>query len=149
IVLSDERHFSPEARVCATPSLSTRQSPETPIRWWPELDRVLVARRPPPQPNPRFMLRNDPSRGAGRNGEPPPTHQCQCRSSPPRRLALADWIRHIFFPFSRRRWKPSTASTTGDRIRKHILTDLGTLEMPSITRDRLQQYLEQKAAQGH
>jgi hypothetical protein len=39
--------------------------------------------------------------------------------------------------------------TTGDRIRKHILTDLGSLEMPSITRDRLQQYLEQKAGRGH
>src|SRR5262245_43091492 len=50
---------------------------------------------------------------------------------------------------SRRRWKLSTASTTGDRIRKHILTDLGSLEMPSITRDLLQQYLEQKAAHGH
>jgi len=67
----------------------------------------------------------------------------------PRVWTLADWIRDSFFPFSRRRWKLSTASTTGDRIRKHILTDLGTLEMPSITRDRLQQYLEQKAAQGH
>src|SRR5215813_6947583 len=61
---------------------------------------------------------------------------------------LADWIRDSFLPFSRRRWKLSTASTTGDRIRKHILPDLGTLEIPSITRDLLQQYLEQKAAQG-
>src|SRR2546427_13252226 len=49
---------------------------------------------------------------------------------------------------SRRKWKLSTAATTGDRIRKHILTDLGSLEIPSITRDLLQQYLEQKAAQG-
>ena len=30
---------------------------------------------------------------------------------------LADWIRDSFLPFSRRRWKLSTASTTGDRIR--------------------------------
>jgi len=62
---------------------------------------------------------------------------------------LADWIRDGFLPFSRRHWKLSTASTTGDRIRKHILTDLGPLETASITRDLLQQYLEQKAAQGH
>src|SRR5215831_20243794 len=67
----------------------------------------------------------------------------------PRVWTLADWIRDSFLPFSRRRWKLSTASTTGDRIRKHILTDLGPLEMASITRVRLQQYLEQKAAQGH
>src|SRR5262250_3285833 len=66
----------------------------------------------------------------------------------PRVWTLADWIRDSFFPFSRRRWKLSTASTTGDRIRKHILTDLGTFEIQSITRDRLQQYLEQKAAGG-
>ena len=66
----------------------------------------------------------------------------------PHLWTLADWIRDSFLPFSRRRWKLSTASTTGDRIRKHILTDLGTLEMPSITRNLLQQYLEQKAAQG-
>ena len=62
---------------------------------------------------------------------------------------LADWIRDSFLPFSRRHWKLSTASTIGDRIHKHILTDLGTLEIPSIKRDFLQQYLEQKAALGH
>jgi len=61
---------------------------------------------------------------------------------------VADWIRDSFLPLSRRKWKLSTAATTGDRIRKHILTDLGSLEIPSITRDLLQQYLEQKAAQG-
>jgi integrase len=66
----------------------------------------------------------------------------------PRVWSLADWIRDTFLPFSRRRWKLSTASTAGDRIRKHILTDLGPLEIPSITRDLLQQYLEQKAARG-
>src|SRR5215510_1885600 len=71
------------------------------------------------------------------------------RKAFPRVWTLADWIRDSFLPFSRRRWKLSTASTTGDRIRKHILTDLGPLEIPSITRDLLQQYLEQKAAQGH
>ena len=62
---------------------------------------------------------------------------------------VGDWIRDTFLPFGRRKWKLSTASTTGDRIRKHILTDLGALEMRSITRDRLQQYLEHKAARGH
>src|SRR5215470_16782122 len=67
----------------------------------------------------------------------------------PRIGTLGDWIRDSFLPFSRRKWKLSTASTTGDRIRKHIITDLGSLEIPSITRVRLQQYLEQKAAQGH
>jgi integrase len=61
---------------------------------------------------------------------------------------LGDWIRDIFLPLSRRKWKLSTASTTGDRIRKHLITDLGTLEIHAVRRDRLQQYLEQKAATG-
>src|SRR5262245_54551327 len=67
----------------------------------------------------------------------------------PRLCKLGDWIREVFLPFSRRKWKLSTASTTGDRIRKHLIADLGSLEIASVTRDLLQQYLEQKAAQGH
>src|SRR5262245_12541195 len=61
---------------------------------------------------------------------------------------VGDWIRDTFLPFGRRKWKLSTASTTGDRIRKHLLADLATLEIRTITRDLLQQYLEQKLAQG-
>jgi integrase len=61
---------------------------------------------------------------------------------------LGDWIREVFLPLSRRKWKLSTASTTGDRIRTHLIADLGSLEIASLTRDRLQQYLEQKLAQG-
>jgi len=48
---------------------------------------------------------------------------------------VGDWIRDTFLPFGRRKWKLSTASTTGDRIRKHLLADLGTLEIRTITRD--------------
>ena len=66
----------------------------------------------------------------------------------PRVWLLEDWIREVFLPFSRRKWKLSTAATTGDRIRKHLIADLGSVEMPSLTRDHLQQYLEQKAASG-
>jgi integrase len=61
---------------------------------------------------------------------------------------VGEWIREVFLPFSRRKWKLSTASTTGDRIRKHLIADLGSLEIRSFTRDRLQQYLEHKLTQG-
>src|SRR5262245_17662934 len=57
---------------------------------------------------------------------------------------VGDWIEEVFLPFSRRKWKLSTASTSGDRIRKHLIADLGSLEIHAITRDLLQQYLEQK-----
>jgi hypothetical protein len=39
-----------------------------------------------------------------------------------RTWTVADWIRDMFLPLCRRKWKLSTASTTGDRIRKHIRT---------------------------
>ena len=66
----------------------------------------------------------------------------------PRGWTLGDWIREVFLPFSRRKWKLSTASTSGDRIRKHIIGDLGSFEIQSLTRDRLQEYLDQKLVQG-
>src|ERR1051326_5833433 len=54
----------------------------------------------------------------------------------------------MFLPLSRRKWKLSTASTTVDRIRKHLITDLGSPDIPSVTRELLQRYLEQKPADG-
>jgi integrase len=65
-----------------------------------------------------------------------------------RMWTVGDWIRDTFFPFIRRKWKLSTASTSGDRIRLHLIGDLEHLELQSVTRDLLQQYLEQKAARG-
>src|SRR5436853_5159940 len=59
-----------------------------------------------------------------------------------------DWIRDAFLPFIRRKWKLSTASTSGDRISKHLTTDFELVELQSVTRDVLQHYLEQKAAKG-
>ena len=61
---------------------------------------------------------------------------------------VGDWIRDAFLPFIRRKWKLSTASTSGDRIRKHLIADFESVELQSVTRDLLQQYLEQKAAAG-
>src|SRR5438876_1074333 len=61
---------------------------------------------------------------------------------------VGDWIRDAFLPFIRRKWKLSTACTSGDRIRKHLITDFESVKLPSVTRDLLQRYLEQKAAAG-
>jgi integrase len=66
----------------------------------------------------------------------------------PRSWTVGDWIRDTFLPFIRRKWKPSTASTSGDRIKKHLIMDLDKIELQSVTRDLLQQYLERKAAAG-
>jgi integrase len=61
---------------------------------------------------------------------------------------VGDWIRDAFLPFIRRKWKLSTASTSGDRIRRHLIADFESVELQSVTRDFLQRYLEQKAARG-
>src|SRR5215470_14652479 len=63
-------------------------------------------------------------------------------------LSIRDWIRNQFLPFIARKWKLSTACTSGDRIRTHLIADLGSMELQSVTRDLLQAYLEQKAANG-
>jgi len=63
-------------------------------------------------------------------------------------LTIGDWIRDQFLPFIGRKWKVSTACTSGDRIRTHLVADLGSLELHSVSRDLLQHYLEEKAARG-
>jgi integrase len=65
-----------------------------------------------------------------------------------RAWTVDDWIGDAFLPFIRRKWKLSTASTSGDRIRKHLMADFGSVQLQSVTRDLLQQYLEDKAAAG-
>src|SRR5436853_6175440 len=61
---------------------------------------------------------------------------------------VGDWIREAFLPFIGRKWKLSTACTSGDRIRKHLITDFASVELQTVTRDLLQQYLEQKNSRG-
>src|SRR5438046_2029783 len=65
-----------------------------------------------------------------------------------RTWTVAEWLRDMFLPLGRRKWKLSASSTTGDRIRKHLITDLGSLDIRSVTRELLQRYLEQNAAAG-
>ena len=65
-----------------------------------------------------------------------------------RNWTVAEWIRDMFLPLCRRKWKLSTASTTGDRIRKHLITDLGSLEIQSVTRELLQTHACQSFSSG-
>src|SRR5262249_47420884 len=80
IVGIDEQHVDyPETGDPATPSLSTWQPPETQVRRLLELDRILVARPPPPRSDPRAVLLDEPRRGFGRNDETAPARQRSCR----------------------------------------------------------------------
>jgi len=64
------------------------------------------------------------------------------------RCTLGDFIEHIFLPFYRRKWKPSTAGSNEYRLTAHVVPGMGTRTVGSFTRDELQDYLEQKADQG-
>lgn len=61
---------------------------------------------------------------------------------------LSYFTEHTFFPVYERRWKSSTAGTTKDRIKFHILKDLGAVPMCDMTRNRMQDFLDAKAGSG-
>jgi integrase len=65
-----------------------------------------------------------------------------------RRWTLTELVDEGYLPYSRRKWKDSTAETTEDRIQYHIVRDLGKLAIRDITRDMLQRYLERKTKDG-
>ena len=70
------------------------------------------------------------------------------KSSEPKRRqwTMKAFIEESYFPFSRRHWKKSTAETTEDRIRYHLIGDLGKKDMASFRREHLQLYLDEKTA---
>src|SRR5262249_28997950 len=80
IVGIDEQHVDYlETGIHATPSLSTRQPAETQVWRLLELDRILVARPPPPRSDSRAVLLDESRRGLGRNDETASTRQRSCR----------------------------------------------------------------------
>jgi integrase len=50
--------------------------------------------------------------------------------------------------FKHHRWKKSTAMTTQERIRVHLIPAFGDRELRSLKRKELQEFLEQKASNG-
>jgi integrase len=64
------------------------------------------------------------------------------------KVTFADFVRGAFFPFYRRKWKPSTARSNEDRIQYHLVLEFGKRSLREINRDDLQDFLERKAAAG-
>jgi hypothetical protein len=58
------------------------------------------------------------------------------------------FLRQVFLPFYRRRWKPSTTMTNEDRFKNHLILELGDRVLTSITRDEMQSLLDRQAAAG-
>jgi integrase len=63
-------------------------------------------------------------------------------------MRTGDFIRDIYYPFCRRKWKRSTRMTTEERIDKHIIPELEESEIRTVSRVRLQEFLDRKAAAG-
>ena len=65
--------------------------------------------------------------------------------APTGRCKFEDFVEQIYFPFYRRKWKRSSATTNWDRVRYHLVSALGERSLKDIRRDELQAILDQKA----
>ena len=54
-------------------------------------------------------------------------------------------MQNVFLPQRRRKWKDSTDKTTTERLEAHLLPAFGDRQLPEITREELQRFLDQKA----
>ena len=70
------------------------------------------------------------------------------RSTPSRSCSVGDFLMEVYLPFYQRKWKRSTAMTNEDRIKHHLLPELGPRTLGSLDRDALQGLLDNKAAAG-
>lgn len=64
------------------------------------------------------------------------------------KVKFRDFVTGEFFPFYRRKWKPSTAESTQERINYHLVLEFGSRTLGDVTRDDLQDLLEEKASAG-
>jgi integrase len=63
-------------------------------------------------------------------------------------FAFGTFVRRVYFPFYRRKWKPSTAGSNENRIDHHLTKRFEDRCLTSFSRDELQTFLDQKAARG-
>src|SRR5690349_9229226 len=55
------------------------------------------------------------------------------------------YVNNVYLPFARRGWKESTAGTSEQIIKTHLLPELGPILLHAIGREGLQDHLDQKA----
>jgi integrase len=67
-------------------------------------------------------------------------------SEPTSDLRFGEFVRQMFLPFYRRKWKNSTIGSNENRLDKHLQSIFADRPLASFTRDELQRFLDQKAA---
>src|SRR5579883_797607 len=60
-------------------------------------------------------------------------------------ITLKQFVENVYLPFYKRKWKVSTAMTNKDRVQHHIVDELGSKMMRTITRDELQRFLDSRS----
>lgn len=61
---------------------------------------------------------------------------------------FGDFVRQVYLPFFRRKWKRSTALCNEDRIRHHLNPDFEARKLRAFDREELQAFLDRKADDG-
>ena len=69
-------------------------------------------------------------------------------AEPDPEMAFGAFVRQVYLPFYRRKWKASTATSNEGRIELHFLSAFEERPIKSFSRDELQHFLDQKAAAG-
>jgi integrase len=67
---------------------------------------------------------------------------------PSSKTGFDDFVKQVYLPFYRRKWKQSTAGTNVDRLDHHVLPIFGGQPLGGFVRDDLQDFLDKKAAEG-
>src|SRR5262249_22702969 len=65
-----------------------------------------------------------------------------------REVTFGDFTHNVYLPFCRRKWKTSTASTSEQRIKFHLVSEFGSIKFRNMLRDPLQDFLDRKAQSG-
>jgi len=61
---------------------------------------------------------------------------------------FGEFVRQIYLPFYRRKWKRSTTASNEDRLQNHLTAVFEERGLSSFTRNELQDFLDRKAAVG-
>jgi integrase len=77
-----------------------------------------------------------------------PLNQTAQERQDKKNYTFREFVNEKYLPFCQRKWKESTAATSKERIRYHLIGDLGMFDISSFSREQLQDFLEKKAAGG-
>ena len=67
---------------------------------------------------------------------------------PESNMTLGQFIENTYYPFYKRKWKSSTTACNVNRVNTHVVSTLGTRQLPDFRRNDLQAFLDEKGAVG-